>query len=338
MAVVLLAGSSTLWCRLPAELAEQDGSDPPLRAKYQAALRRLAAEPPEVSEPSPPDAPSSLREEAELPEGESSSARSPAFPPGSGGGDPPVVKTQEPPLPSRKFHWAPALRQSLLFLGVEHGFRMTQLYTRRRLAGPFFQDWFDSATGVSGWGDHDAFSANYIGHPMQGAVSSYIHIQNDPGGIQQEFGRDPEYWKSRMRAMAWAAAYSVQFELGPLSEASIGNVGQKKGTAGAVDLVVTPVAGLGWTVTEDALDKYVIRSLEGKSENRGLRAFTRSVLNPSRSFANLMRGKAPWHRDTRDGVAAGAGTPRPPAPRPAAKPEGTPPLDAETPSCSQPCP
>jgi hypothetical protein len=248
-----------------------------------------------------------------------------------------VVRPAEPS--SQKFHWAPALRQSLLFLGVEHGFRMTQLYTRKRLAGPFFQDWFDSVTGTAGWSDQDAFSANYIGHPMQGAIASYIHIQNDPGGIHREFGRDPEYWRSRIRAMAWSAAYSVQFELGPVSEATIGNVGQKKGTAGAVDLVVTPVAGLGWMVTEDALDKYVIRRLEQKSQNRNLRALARSLLNPSRSFANLMRRKAPWHRDTRDGVAVAGESPRPPAPRPAAavRPPSDPVVDPAK-SCDTPCP
>ena len=280
----------------------------------------------------PPDAPSALREAA------ASNSDSPAAPVSSskadfGAGDPAVVRPAEPLLSSQKFHWAPALRQSLLFLGVEHGFRITQLYTRRRLAGPFFEDWFDSVRGTAGWSDHDAFSANYIGHPMQGAISSYIHIQNDPGGMRQEFGRSPEYWKSRMRAMGWSAAYSAQFELGPLSEASIGNVGQKKGTAGAVDLVVTPVAGLGWTVTEDALDKYVILGLERKSQNRVLKGVARSLLNPSRSFANLMRGRPPWHRDTRGGVAA-AGNSLPPASRPAAAP----PVDSARASCSQPCP
>lgn len=142
---------------------------------------------------------------------------------------------------------------------------MRQLYTRKRLAGPFFQDWFDSVSGMSGWGDRDPFLGNYIGHPMQGAVAGYIQIQNDPRGMSLEFGRSPEYWKSRMRATAWSAAYSAQYELGPLSDASIGNSGQKKGTKGAVDLVITPVVGLGWMLTEDFLDKYVIRSLEQKT-------------------------------------------------------------------------
>jgi hypothetical protein len=273
----------------------------------------------------PPDAPSALREAAP-PDGDPPAAAASSSKPGFGAVAPPVVRPAEPS--SQKFHWAPALRQSLLFLGVEHGFRMTQLYTRKRLAGPFFQDWFDSVSGIRGWDDHDAFSTNYIGHPMQGAAAGYIQIQNDLKGIKQEFGRSPEYWKSRMKATAWSAAYSVQFELGPLSEATIGNVGQKKGTGGAVDLVVTPVVGLGWTVTEDALDKYVIRRLEQRSKSRNLKALARSVLNPSRSFANLMRRKPPWHRDTRDGVAAAGEPARPPAP-PAAAAEA---------SCSQPCP
>lgn len=316
IAAMLLAGSMPLACQQPADV-RQEPSDLSLSGRLLSAGWMVPGVTPagiaEDPEPAPPDAPSTLRDAA-FAEDESSSVPFSAFQPDYGGGAVPLVQSQASALPSQKFHWAPALRQSLLFLGVEHGFRMTQLYTRKRLAGPFFQDWFDSVAGTSGWGDHDAFSANYIGHPMQGAISSYIHIQNDPGGIHQEFGSDPAYWKSRLRAMAWAAAYSVQFELGPLSEASIGNVGQKKGTAGAVDLVVTPTAGMGWTVTEDLLDRYVILGLEQRSQSRGLRALTRSLLNPSRSFANLMRGKAPWHRDTRGGVVVAEQTPEPPAP------------------------
>ena len=305
MAAVILAGGIPLWCQQPAEVVRQDPSELSLSESLRSAGWMVPGVTSALTDPesSPPDATSALAD-ARLSERDSSSVVPPASQPDFGGGAAPVVRSQQPLLPSQKFHWGPALRQSLLFLGVEHGFRMTQLYTRKRLAGPFFQDWFDSVGGTSGWGDNDAFSANYIGHPMQGAISSYIHIQNDPGGIYQEFGRDPAYWKSRLRAMVWAAAYSVQFELGPLSEASIGNVGQKKGTAGAVDLVVTPTAGFGWTVTEDLLDRYVILGLERRNQNRVLRGFARSLLNPSRSFANLMRAKPPWHRDTRGGVAA----------------------------------
>lgn len=336
LAAVALAGGVTLWGQeVPAdEVALQ--IDPSLVVKFEGAPWGGAAA--AVPEPAaPPDAPSTLRE-AEPAEGDTSSSQPAVAQPDYGGGAP-VVRPAAV-TPSQKFHWGPALRQSFLFLLIEHGFRVgTQGYTRQRtVEGPFFQDWFDSVGGIRGWDDGDHYSANYIGHPMQGAIASYIQIQNDPRGIHQEFGDSPEYWKSRMRATAWSAAYSVQFELGPVSEATLGNVGQKKGTGGAVDLVVTPVIGLGWTVTEDALDKYVIRGLERRSQSRNLRALARSFLNPTRSFANLLRRKAPWHRDTRDGVAVAGEFARPPAPRPAAAAAAVHPTADPAKSCDAACP
>lgn len=317
LAVMALAAGVTLWGQeVPAhEVALQ--IDPSLVVHFEGAPWGGTASVVPTEPAAPPDAPSTLRE-AEPAEGDSSSSRPAVAQPDYGGGA--SVVRPAAVTPSQKFHWEPALRQSFLFLLIEHGFRAgTQGYTRQRtVEGPFFQDWFDSVGGIRGWDDGDAFAANYIGHPMQGAAAGYIQVQNDPKGITQEFGRSPEYWKSRMKATAWSAAYSVQSELGPLGEATIGNVGQKRGTGGAVDLVVTPVAGLGWMVTEDALDKYVIRRVEQKSQSRNLRALTRSLLNPSRSFANLLRRKPPWHRDTRDGVTVAGRFPRPPAPRPAA--------------------
>jgi hypothetical protein len=103
--------------------------------------------------------------------------------------------------------------------------------------------------------------------------------------------------------MAWSAFYSVQFELGPISEASIGNVGYHGGSqSGAVDLVVTPLAGFGWQVGEEALDKYLIQKIETRTRNPVVLMLVRSFLNPTRSFANLMRGSVPWSRDTRPGI------------------------------------
>jgi hypothetical protein len=52
--------------------------------------------------------------------------------------------------------------------------------------------------------------------------------------------------------MAWAAGYSLQFEIGPLSEASIGNVGMRPQTTGWVDYVVTPLGAFGLIAAEDA--------------------------------------------------------------------------------------
>jgi hypothetical protein len=117
-----------------------------------------------------------------------------------------------------------------------------------------------------------------------------------------EFGVNSEYWKSRMKAFAWSAAYSTQFEIGPISEATIGHVGKRPGTAGAVDLVMTPTGGLGFIIAEDAVDKYIITKLEQRAKSNMARILIRSCLNPNRTFANVLRLRVPWYRDTRPGI------------------------------------
>jgi hypothetical protein len=209
---------------------------------------------------------------------------------------PSLNPTEESPAPAESggFQWKPALRQSAIFLVYQHAFRFaTEAGTRSELKGPFFKDYIRSLKGMHGWEDNDSFLVNYIGHPMMGCVTGWIQIQNDSRGGMQQFGKSEGYWNSRMRAMAWSAAYSLQFELGPVSEASLGNVGKDQKTMGTVDLVVTPLAGTGWLVMEDALDRYLIRRLES---GRKWNAIIRSVLNPGRSVANALRGKYPWFR------------------------------------------
>ena len=39
----------------------------------------------------------------------------------------------------QSFHWLTAIKQSLAFLGVQHGYALTQPKTRRDLKGPFFR-------------------------------------------------------------------------------------------------------------------------------------------------------------------------------------------------------
>jgi hypothetical protein len=202
------------------------------------------------------------------------------------------------------FHYKPAVLQSSVFLAIQHGFRFaTEPGSRAELKGPFFRDWGRSIKGLSGWGDGDPFIVNYVGHPMMGAVTGYIAVQNDYRGRTAQFGRSGDYWKSRLRAAAWSAAYSTQFELGPVSEVSLGNVGKVPGTLGMVDLVVTPTAGFGLMVLEDAVDRYVIARLENVTGNLAWRIVVRSLLNPDRAMANLVRGKPPWHRDFRPGIS-----------------------------------
>jgi hypothetical protein len=215
--------------------------------------------------------------------------KSPAIPP----------EPQSPEIKRTRFDWYGASQESFYFLSMQHGLRMVQRKTRTQLDGRFFHDYADAVSGLGGWGDTDTVLTNYVGHPMMGAITGYIQIQNDPNGIGLEFGsRNPAYWRSRLKAMGWAAFYSTQFELGPVSEASIGNVGSRRGTMGYVDLVMTPVGGFGWILAEDAADKHFIRKWEeGRSD--GMKRLLRIVFNPNRSFANALRLKKPWHRDTR---------------------------------------
>src|SRR4051812_20706726 len=123
------------------------------------------------------------------------------------------------------FQWKPALLQAGMFLGIQHGVRLaTEEATRAELTGPFVGDWFRSVRSIRGWNDGDPFIVNYVGHPMMGAVSGFIAVQNDTEYRRATFGRNGHYWKSRLRALAFSAGYSTQFELGPVSEASVGNV------------------------------------------------------------------------------------------------------------------
>src|SRR5262245_38937829 len=177
---------------------------------------------------------------------------------------------------------------------------MTQKKTRDHLGGPFWADYVDSVEGLHGWDDGNPWITNYGGHPLMGGITGFIQIQNDPRGIDLRWDpQNPAYWKSRFRALGWAAVYSTSYELAPWGEAGIGNVGQDRGTMAFVDLVVTPLAGFGVLLLEDYLDAKVIARYErGKDLTMGVR-FVRVVLNPSRSVANMMRFERPSHRDTR---------------------------------------
>jgi hypothetical protein len=188
---------------------------------------------------------------------------------------------------------------SLKLLLIEHAFRIGfQEKTRRELGGNFWTDYRRSARIPGQWEDTDAWWVNYIGHPIHGAAAGYIWLDHEPNA-PSEITLSRRYWTSRGRATAWSAAYSLQFELGPLSEASIGNVGLRPETTGWVDHVVTPVGAFGWMVAEDALDRYLVKWLEARVQNRVVRGLLRVILNPSRALSNSSTGRPPWHRDGR---------------------------------------
>jgi hypothetical protein len=225
--------------------------------------------------------------------------------------------------------WGPLVRQSLYFLGAQHAFRLATEYDTRNAGGPFVKNYLRSVGNLHGWADGDPFYVNYVGHPMQGAVSGFIWAQNDNNYRSVVFGRDPAYWRSRMRATAFSFVYSAQFEIGPISEASIGHIQKSYPQMGLVDLVVTPIIGTGWMVGEDAIDRLIVEPLERLIRNPFGRLLLRGGLNPSRSFANAMAGRVPWHRDTRPGVGVRGGVPQPMAILP--DPPGPPGADAVAP-------
>jgi hypothetical protein len=176
--------------------------------------------------------------------------------------------------------------QSIRLLMIEHGTRIAfQPKTRRELGGPFFEDYRRSIRWPGRWEDEDPWGVNYVGHPVHGAATALIWL--DYGAERRvPLGGAKAYWASRGRAAAYAAVYSLQFEIGPLSEASIGNVGMRPETTGWVDHVVTPGGALALIVAEDALDRWFLQWFERHVGNRAARASLRMILKPSRTHAN----------------------------------------------------
>ncbi len=196
--------------------------------------------------------------------------------------------------------WKGAVADSLRLLVLEHTTRIAfQQKTRQELGGPFFGDYVRSVRIPKTWGDGDSWRINYLGHPIHGAASGFIWLDHEDGAHDPKLGFSKEYWTSRARATAWAAVYSLQFELGPLSEASIGNVGLRPNTAGWVDHVITPTGALGFMIVEDLVDRFLVTKLEAWTTNRFLRALFRVALNPSRALSSTAQARAPWSRAVR---------------------------------------
>ena len=203
-------------------------------------------------------------------------------------------------IPRTGSTWKGALADSLRLLLIEHASRVAfQPKTRRELGGPFFSDYKRSVQIPVTWEDGDSWGVNYIGHPIHGAASGFIWLDHEDGAHDPALGFSREYWASRGRALAWATGYSLQFEFGPLSEASIGNVGLRPNTTGWVDHVVTPAGALGFMLAEDAVDRYLVVRIESWRGHRVFHAVMRSVLNPSRTLSNTAQGRVPWYRAAR---------------------------------------
>jgi hypothetical protein len=222
------------------------------------------------------------------------------------------------------YHWSGLIAQSLFFNVIENGFRVASDDQIRTLLAtkPFWHDYVASMNqfNMGRWNDGDDFLVNYVGHPMQGAVSGFIEIQNDPTGREQEISATRAYWMSRFKAFLWATAYSTHSEISPIGEAGIGNEGgwtyplncpkpctqsgvhtKYTNNTGWVDFIITPTVGSLWMVAEDTLDRYVSDRVQGENRSRFLPKILRGTLNPSRTMANALRLKAPWYRDFQHG-------------------------------------
>jgi len=194
---------------------------------------------------------------------------------------------------------AGTFKASFRFLVFEHLARMTfQSKTRAELAGPFWADYAKSVRMPRTWGDTDGWAVNYLGHPIQGAATSRIWIDHSRDRAMP-LGMNADYFKSRGKAAAFSAIYSVQFEMGPLSEASIGNVGMRPETTGWTDYVITPAGGMAYVMLEDALDKYVAKWVEARTTNIAIRATVRILCGPAHALANISELRNPWFRSDR---------------------------------------
>ena len=220
-----------------------------------------------------------------------------------------------------KYHWKGLLLQSFAFDMLQNATRIMTANQHDRhilLNKPFWSDYWASLQqfNMRRWNDGDSFKVNYIGHPMQGAISGYIEVQNDPRGRATRISRDPLYWHSVGRAFLWSTAYSVQWEIGPLGETAIFNQGgftyplgckdkpvsceataKYTNNTGWVDFMITPTVGTLWMIGEDTIDRFISDPLVHKHPSAFGYKLVRASLNPSRSLANILRGHFPWWRD-----------------------------------------
>jgi hypothetical protein len=121
--------------------------------------------------------------------------------------------------------------------------------------------------------------------------------------MDQREPRNPtksQYLKSISKAFVYTCLFSIQYEMGPMSEASIGNVGLNREDLGWNDYIWTPVGGVLWTMAEDAIDKYALSWVDKHVPFVMAKAAARMIANPSRMLANIGQNRTPWGRQDRD--------------------------------------
>jgi hypothetical protein len=123
--------------------------------------------------------------------------------------------------------WRSLLRDSIVLLLAQQTYRLTleDNTTRENLGGPFFKEWFASASTLCCWDDGDRMTTNYLFHPLLGSTTSFVFANNHRASQETPIAISRRYWKAKGAQGLYSFIYSLNYELGPLSEASIGNVG-----------------------------------------------------------------------------------------------------------------
>jgi hypothetical protein len=223
------------------------------------------------------------------------------------------------PKHSGGIHWGPLFREWWTFVAIEQTERIArETKTRNQLSGPFFRDWFNTVSDYhfDNWNDGGKVFTSYLAHPSQGAVAEAIFWQNnDHVRFSEQDFHSATYRHALLQAFAFAAVDAVLWKMGPLSESSIGNVGLPVhwwdmdckqihipcvDRTGVSDMVMNEVGGTGLTVLFQFLDKHVQKRIEANPHSRFVIDSTRILTNPTQSFANLVRFRRPWFRDSRD--------------------------------------
>jgi len=217
---------------------------------------------------------------------------------------PQAVATPAPNAPSQLAGatFKPTKMTKMVIYGLqltfyEHVMRIaTQEFTRTQLEGKFWPEYFDSVHVPQQWGDKDHWQVNYIGHAISGGAFARIWMeQREP----KEAGH-ATYFKGLGRALIYATLFSIQYEMGPMSEASIGNVGLNPADLGWGDYVWTPIGGVLWTMGEDAIDRYALTWIDKHVPFKMARVAARLIGNPSRMLANVGMNRTPWNRSDRN--------------------------------------
>ena len=211
------------------------------------------------------------------------------------------------------YHWRGSDRSIPFFNVIENSFRSASDDQIRILLAnkPFWHDYAASMRhfNMRRWNDGDDFLVNYVGHPMQGAVSGFIEVQNDPTGRLQETQRNPGLLEKSFQGIPVGDCIQHPFRnQSTRVKLGIGNEGgwtypihchtictapgtYKKYTnnTGWVDFTITPTVGILWLLAEDTLDRFISDRVQGG--NTVSKSCPRSCavsLNPSRTMANAI--------------------------------------------------